>query len=1165
MRIFVILSLIGFLFLSCDGITQKKFTLLSSSDTHISFNNLINETEQENVGTYMNIYTGAGVGAIDINNDGLTDLFFAGNQVPSKLYLNKGDFNFEDITPEAGIITDRWITGVTIVDINQDGWQDIYLSVSGLTGKTGNLLYVNNHNNTFRESAASYGIADTRKSMHAAFFDYDRDNDLDLFIITNPASYENKVNHIQIRKLNGESESTDVLYKNNGDGTFTDVSKSAGIRIEGYSLGLAISDLNNDGWPDIYISNDFIGNDILYINNQDGTFTDKIAEYFQHTSFAGMGNDIADINNDGLLDVIELDMRPEDNLRQKLIIPPTGYDKYQLSLKLKYNPQFTRNTLQLNRGNNLFSEIAFLAGVSSTDWSWSPLLADYDNDGDKDLFVTNGFLRDIGNMDFIAYQNIYNTPIGTIQAKTDRKLSAIKSLEGAALRNYIFENAGNLRFNDQSQVWGVEKLSYSHGALYADLDADGDLDIVTNDMNGPAQVYRNNTNKQSHRNFLRIRFNGNAGNLEGIGARVKIFTKTGIQIAENFQSRGFESSIEPVIHFGLDSINKIDSLIVDWPDGTQQRMVDVSVNKTLTIKQSENLPLHTDKSIALNPWLQEIAGTNRLDYTHMENDYVDFKRQPLLPQIHSRNGPGIAVADVNGDGLEDFYIGGARNNDGALFIQKKDGSFIKRKLLTNEANNSSTLVVADEMGVLFLDADQDEDLDLYIVTGGTELEVNSAGYLDHLFLNDGNGNFTEDTDALPPIKQSGSSVVASDFDQDGDLDLFVAGRVVPGRYPTSPNSSLLQNDSKNGRVIFTDVTEKLANGLSACGMVTSALWTDTNNDGWTDLMVVGEFMPVLVFINKQGKSFEKITIPRSSGWWSGLTSGDYDQDGDMDYIVGNVGLNTRYRGTLAEPICIYTKDYDRNGSLDPVMTYYLKGEKYLIHGRDEIISQISSMKLRFNNYKDYAAATFEQSFLESEIEDAEVLCSERFETVLLKNNGGNKFDFISLPVEAQFAPVYGMVSEDLNDDGNTDVMMIGNHFGTEINTGRYDAMVGLCLEGNGKGGFKSVSPSNSGFFAHGDGKGFAQLIKNDGSFLLIAGNNNGNLELYQRSANHRVVLVPANATHAIIHDRNSNSYRHEFYYGSGYLSGSSRRLILPGQLSSYELFSGKKQIDSYRQ
>ena len=502
----------------------------------------------------MNIYTGGGVAAGDINNDGLTDLFFSGNMVSSRLYLNKGNLKFDDITESSGILNTRWGTGAVMADVNQDGWLDIYMCVSGSGAEKGNMLFINNHNNTFKESAKAYGIADQRQSMHASFFDYDRDDDLDLFIITNPASFENNVNNIQPRKLKGEGVSTDILYRNNGDQTFTDVSKEAGILVEGYSLGLAISDINNDQWPDIYISNDFIGNDILYINNGDGTFTNRAGEYFKHTSFAGMGNDIADINNDGLVDVVELDMRPEDNKRQKLIIPPTGYDKFQLSLRIGYEPQFSRNTLQLNQGHGKFSEIAFLAGISSTDWSWSALLADYDNDGDKDLFATNGFLRDLGNMDYITYQNIYNTPLGTVQAKADRKLNAIKSLKGAILRNYVFENQGGLTFSNQSEAWGMDSKGISHGAAYGDLDNDGDLDLVINNMNDEAYVYENKSNEIFNRNYLRIRFDGSDKNKNGIGAKVISYTGHQRQFLEHFLNRGYESTVDGVMHVGLDTI-----------------------------------------------------------------------------------------------------------------------------------------------------------------------------------------------------------------------------------------------------------------------------------------------------------------------------------------------------------------------------------------------------------------------------------------------------------------------------------------------------------------------------------------------------------------------------------------------------------------------------------
>ncbi|HEY9488130.1 MAG TPA: VCBS repeat-containing protein [Chryseosolibacter sp.] len=1131
---------------------------MSSAKTGIHFNNRINEDDEVNVYNYMNIYTGAGVAAGDIDNDGLVDLFFSGNVESSVLYLNKGQLEFEDVTAFSGIRIDDWATGAVMADVNQDGWLDIYVCVSGPAPK-GNLLFINNGDRTFTESADAYGIRDSRHAIHATFFDYDRDGDLDLFIITNPASYEDNVNNIVARKLNGEKNSTDILYRNNGNNTFTDVSREAGILVEGYSLGLAISDINADGWPDIYISNDFIGNDILYINDRDGTFTNRAAAYFKHTSFAGMGNDIADINNDGLVDIMELDMRPEDNKRQKLIIPPTGYDKYQLSLNMGYEPQLSRNTLQLNRGNGKFSEIAFLSGVSSTDWSWSPLLADYDNDGDKDLFVTNGFMRDLGNMDYITYQNVYNTPLGTTQAKMEKKLEAIKALGGAELQNYIYENNGDMTFTNRSSAWGLHQKGFSHGAAYADLDNDGDLDLVVNNMNAEAEVYENLSNSIFDRTFLRVKLRGNDHNRNGIGAKVTLYHDGGQQLVENFVNRGYESTVEGVVHFGLDTTKVVDSLEVIWPDGKHQVLKNITCNQSLTLDYAFavfNNRSKKDSSVIFTE-LRDQAG---LGFKHDENDFVDFKVQPLLPHMHSRNGPGIATGDVNGDGLEDLYIGAASGKAGALFLQQPGSIF--KKIETADIDSLS-----DDMGVLFFDADGDTDLDLYIVSGGSEHSRHSPLYGDKLYVNGGKGNFSEAFNALPDIRDSGSTVNAADFDRDGDLDLFVGGRLIPGKYPLASNSSILRNDSQKGHCKFTNITDEVAPELINCGLVSGALWTDMDQDGWMDLLIVGEFMPVTCLKNNEGKNFSPYAVSsfsHTSGWWNSVAGGDFDNDGDIDYVAGNLGINTRYLGNAHEPCCVYAKDFDKNGSIDPVMTYYLEGKRYITHGRDELISQMAGMRHRFRKYAEYADATFGESFLKSELDSAYVVCSTWFHTSYIENKGKGEFSIESLSLEAQLAPVYGVIADDFDYDGNLDILLSGNSYATEISTGNYDAAVGLYLRGDGRGSFSPVRPVESGFYSDGDAKGLIKVTMADSSDLIVVGNNSGKVQTWKVKNSSRYYVPEGDDAFALITLASGETRRHEFRYGSTYLSQSSRIIHVPRGATKIEVvtFRGERRDDA---
>ncbi len=1093
--IFYITS-IGMLFLSgCSNWNTTLFTELKPSETNIQFSNEIHEDEKNNIYNFMNFYTGAGVGIGDINNDGLPDVFFAGNLMSNRLYLNKGNFKFEDITKTSGLENNQWCSGVSMVDINQDGWLDIYVCVSGSAdvANRANLLYINNKDNTFTEKANDYGLADTAQATQAAFFDYDRDGDLDMFLIINPVNYSlTSVNSVRSKLLGGESESTDKLYRNNGNDTFTDVSSEAGISIEGYSLGLGISDLDNDGWPDIYISNDFLTNDVMYINNGDGTFTDKSNQRLKHTSFAGMGNDLSDINNDGLTDIMVLDMLPEDNKRQKNLIPAASYDKFQMLLDRGYQEQYTRNTLQINNGNNTFSEIGYLSGVSSTDWSWSVLLADYDNNGTKDVFVSNGFARDLGNLDYINYQQQSPQVFGTDVSKKVNRLKAITELPSVPIPNYFFKNNGDLTFTDTSKAWGIDKPSLSNGAAYADLDNDGDLDLVVNNINETATILRNNSERLENNHFIKFNLKGTKKNLTGLGTKILVSANGITQYQQNFLTRGYESSVDGQIHFGLGKASKIDSVTVIWPDDKTQMLYNVKLDTTITIDYQYASTRASAISENMGISFKEVAEEKGIDYQQKENSFVDFNVQPLLPYMHSKLGPKIAVGDIDGDGLQDFYIGGAHGFSGQFHLQLENGSFY--------AKNLNLDIEKEDMDALLFDADGDNDLDLYVVSGGSESKKDGANYQDRLYLNDGHGNFSPSENALPKILSSGSVVKAEDYDGDGDLDLFVGGRIIPGEYPLPPRSYILNNE--NGE--FTDVTDEVCPSLRSIGMVTSALWTDFDSDGSLDLMVAGEFMQIKILKNSGG-NFKDVTdqvgLKHSYGWWNSLAEGDFDNDGDLDYLAGNHGTNSRYTASTSQPLCIYANDYDKNGTIDPIMCLFIQGKDYPAASRDAMVHQIAAMRARFRTYEDYSNVTFKEAFTPEELDSAYVAKCETLYSSYIENLGNGTFSIHKLPVLAQLGPINGIQVLDIDGDGNLDALLIGNNYAGDASVGNSDAMVGLSLMGDGKGGLSPRLGSKTGFFVDSDAKDIKTITTENGKKLILVGSNSDKLKVFEMMTN----------------------------------------------------------------
>lgn len=1142
-------------FSSCKD-DQAIFEELSPNDTGVFFKNALNNEGSLSVLEFEYMYNGAGVAVADFDNDGLQDIFFTGNMVSNRLYRNLGNWKFEDITKSSNVGSDGWSNGVSIVDINQDGYQDIYVCRGGARGsssdKRANRLLINNGMKdgklSFEEVSSSWGLADESYSVQSTFFDYDRDGDLDMYLLTNSLVDFNR-NTSRPKDQTGKAPSVDKLFRNNGNHTFTDVSASAGILLEGFGLGVEVCDINEDGWPDIYVSNDFLTDDILYINQKDGTFANKIGNYFQHLTFNGMGSDIADINNDGFMDVVVLDMLPPDNKRWKLTMIGNNYDAFQNSLSYGYQPQYIRNTLQLNNGNGTFSEIGQIAGISATDWSWSPLFIDFDNDGLKDLFVTNGYRQDITNLDFMVYGNQVLT-MGTKEANRKQRLEQLNRLSGTKTHNFLFKNEGNFHFDDISIEAGFTSPTYSNGMAYADFDNDGDLDIVVNNIDDFAGLYQNQTKLTDKSNYLKVKLQGEAPNLSGLGSQVTLYYQGGKQKQYFTPYRGYLSSVEQALYFGLGKVNQVDSLIITWPNDRQQLLKDIKSNREIILKFKDS----EEKVKNLTP--REPTIFSRIDSTtlplfkHKEDEFVDFKIQPLLPHMLSRNGPGMSVSDVNDDGKEDFFIGGAAGQSGVLMLQQSNQKF--GKVIFPDENY-------EDMGTLFFDADNDGDQDLYIVSGGSSFNEGSELYQDRLYQNDGSGKFTR-IDALPEFRVSGSVVISADYDKDGLLDLFVGGRVRPGSYPLPPASFLLKNESTKGQIKFTNDTGEINNKLSKLGMVTAAIWTDFNNDTWPDIIVVGEFMSIHFFKNNQGELEEVsnlVGLDHTNGWWNSIVSGDFDNDGDIDYVIGNLGLNSPYKANGQEPLRIYAKDYDKNGRTDPIMTQFKNGKNYIAHSRDDLIKQINSMRARFRTYEDYSNATFEESFLKSEIEDAYVVKSETFASVYLENIGSEKFKTHELPQSAQIAPIYGMLANDYNNDGNLDLLAVGNFFSGEVFYGRYDASIGCLMYGDGHGNFKPVDVNKSGFFVQGDAKSMVNLYSGDKELTLV-GINNDSLKTFAVSKNNKQIYLPKpKDVAAVIYYKDGKKQKIEFTYGSGYLSQTSRRLNIPSTAESVVIIDNK--------
>lgn len=1115
MRLLLTILIGSILFLcSCRQQPQKLFTELSSSQTGIDFRNDIVENESRNILTYEYLYNGGGVAVGDLNNDGLADILFTGNMTPDKLYLNKGGLTFKDITDESGIKgRGMWKTGVAMADVNGDGLLDIYICYSGGGADEGrtNQLYINkgikNGVPFFEECAKQYGLdAPGTYTTTVAFFDMDNDGDLDMFMVNHADMYFNPFFNTSKLRATRNQKFGNRLYRNN-NGHFTDISELANIDGSGlnFGLGVAISDLNNDGWPDIYVTNDYTERDFLYLNNRNGTFREVLTRATSHISQSSMGNDIADYNNDKMPDIMVLDMKPEHNFRQKLLKGEDSYEQYMMQVNAGFYKQEVRNTLQLNNGIDssgipIFSEVGQFAGVSKTDWSWDPLFADFDNDGWKDLFISNGILKDLTNLDFIkatsGYSEQYNN---AARAQDNEQLWRFaQQMTSTELHNYIFENNHDLTFKDVTDKWGITKKSVSNGSAYVDLDNDGDLDLVINNLDGIATIYRNNTTETTHQHYVRIRLKGNKRNAYGIGAKVYVESASTNQFEEQYPNRGYQSSVDPIMHIGLGRDSIIKTIKVEWPGGEISLIKNIKADKLVTISQIDGSInqgiVDSAKNEKRSKLFEDMTERSGINFVHQQSRFVDFNAYPLLPYQVSKIGPCLAKADVDGDGLEDVFIGSSTGQSSALYLQTSAGKFIlsKKQPWTTDKN----ITVAD---AVFFDADKDGDMDLYLVSGGADYTLNSKNYQDRFYENDGNGKFSQ-VNALPIETISGSCARVADIDKDGLPDLFVGGKITPGHYPMAPGSFILRNKSTKGNIRFEKDNTQTDSTLKCPGMVTDAAWLDIDKDGWDDLVVVGEFMPITVFMNHTGQLINATRaygLSETNGWWSRIFTDDFDHDGDSDLVIGNLGTNTPFGASVTEPLTVTYGDFFGNGRTNAVLGYYDNGQRYPYYSKDVMAAEIPSITKKFLRYADYANAKLNDIITGEELVESHTIKINTLQSVYLRNDN-KKLVAIPLPLRAQISPVNGIVAVDINRDGKKDMIISGNFYPFRVSIGPMDAGMGLVLEGNGKGQFIPLPYTLTNLDIRGDVRAML-LVKASQDSLLIAAKNNGALQVIRLS------------------------------------------------------------------